>query len=168
MTKEKAKRAPTPRQRKVAVALVKNLLQKEPSPTCQVLESVGYGTGLQNSPHRVLESEGVKIAIAEIGLKEALISQGINPKRIAEKIDVLLNGVDREGNNDYTAIDKGLKHATAIYGITEETKNTTNVYNFVNNPMFLEKIKSYDTNYKNQVLNVQKTQTNEKDMESSK
>lgn len=146
---------------------MENLLSNKPKTTGQTLENVGYSKSKSENPHDIINTPGVQTALAELGLKEALISQGIDSHKIAEKINVLLNGVDKEGSYDYTAIDKGLKHATAIYGITEEPKQTTNVYNFVNNPVFLEKIKNFDNNYKNQVLHVQKTQTIQEDMEHS-
>jgi len=70
-------KAPTPRQRKVAKAIIENKLSDTPVSTRQVLESVGYGTGLQNSPHRVLESQGFKKALAEFGLTEELITTSL-------------------------------------------------------------------------------------------
>ena len=110
---------------------MKNLLSKEPIPTGQVLENVGYGEIIQD-PKRITESEGFKQALAEIGLREALVAQGINPQKIASKIDELLEASDKDGNSDFTAIDKGLKHATAIYGITEQPKPPQNsTYNFI-------------------------------------
>lgn len=57
----------TIRQRKVAKALVKALeVDKTPS-AGKVLKSVGYGTGLQNQPKRVLKSKGVQEALNELG-----------------------------------------------------------------------------------------------------
>lgn len=57
----------TPRQIKVAHALVENLQSPRPVSTGQVLKSVGYGTGLQNQPKRVLESDGVREELAIMG-----------------------------------------------------------------------------------------------------
>lgn len=110
----------------------------------------------------VIESEGFKQALSEIGLRKALEIQGINPKRIAEKIDVLLNAADKEGNSDYTAIDKGLKHATAIYGITEEPpKNpSNNTYNFIFSPETQADVKAIEDKIKARLIqrNVQSDQ----------
>jgi len=132
---KKPKKNPTPRQKKAAKAVVLNELSDSPLPTGQVLESVGYGFGLQNSPQRVIQSEGFQIALTETGLLDALKKQGINPAKIARKIDELLE------NEEYQAIDKGLKHATAIYGIADpkqsETKNT---YNFIFSPEVQTKV----------------------------
>lgn len=110
---------------------MKNLLSDEPQPTGQVLENVGYGTITQD-PRRILESEGFKDALSETGLKEALIAQGINPTKIAEKINVLLDATNGE-KPDVNAIDKGLKHATAIYGVIDDKPKNPggNTYNFI-------------------------------------
>ncbi len=130
-TPQKQKRNPTPKQRKAAQAVVENLLSDQPLHTGKVLENVGYGSIVQD-PKRITESEGFKTALAETGLRQALEAKGINPARIADKIDVLLNAVDRNGFDDYTAIDKGLKHATAIYGITEDKpQENKTTYNFL-------------------------------------
>lgn len=125
---------PTPRQQKAAKAVVENLLKDQPLPTGQVLENIGYSKGITETPQMVLGSEGFKNALSQIGLKEALIKQGINPEKIAEKINILLEATD-DSKPDYTAIDKGLKHATAIYGITDAPKpSQANTYNFIFNP----------------------------------
>ena len=76
-THVKAKRSPTPRQRKAAKAIVENLQSATPIPTGQVLESVGYGFGLANSPHRVLEGDGFKQALREMGLTEELVTTSL-------------------------------------------------------------------------------------------
>lgn len=57
----------TVRQKKLAPEVVKNLQSPNPKPIGQVLKSVGYGTGLQNQPKRVLESEGFKEEMAILG-----------------------------------------------------------------------------------------------------
>jgi hypothetical protein len=87
-------------------------------------------------------------------LKEALIEEGINEKYLAQKVNVLLKAVDKEGNTDYTAVDKGLKHATNIYGIEDiNDRPKDNVYNFFFEPTFQQNIRNYDENFKNQFLN---------------
>jgi len=162
------KRNPTPRQRKAAREIVKNLLSEEPKPTGQILENIGYSKGVTETPKMVLETEGFKTALAETGLREALIAQGINPQKIAEKIGVLLNAEKKTFRNnvssgeieevgvepDYTAIDKGLKHATAIYGITEDKpqEGSRNTYNFIFAPQTQEKIRQMDNEIKNLLI----------------
>ncbi len=86
-------------------------------------------------------------------LKSALEKEGITPIYIAQKINVLLTAVDKEGNTDYTAIDKGLKHATNIHGVEDLDKPKENVYNFFFEPKFQQNIRNYDENFKNQLLN---------------
>jgi Terminase small subunit len=86
-------------------------------------------------------------------LKSALEKEGITPIYVAQKVKVLLTAVDEKGNDDYTAIDKGLKHATNIYGVEDLDKPKENVYNFFFEPKFQQNIRSYDENFKNQLLN---------------
>ena len=67
-------------------------------------------------------------------LKEALIDEGIDEKKIAQTIKVLIDARDEKGNKDFTAIDKGLKHATNIYGVEDPEKpKSQNTYNFIFN-----------------------------------
>lgn len=88
-------------------------------------------------------------------LRSALEKQGITPTRIAERVDVLLNAKDKEGISDYTAIDKGLKHATAIYGVVDEpTKNPSiNTYNFIFSPEVKGEVKKLEDSIKEKLLN---------------
>ena len=171
--KKKANKNPTPRQRKAAIELVKNLISKKPKPTGQVIGNVGYNKGAIDNPGIVLRSEGFKKALAEIGLKEALINQGINPQKIAEKIDVLLNAKETNANgeikgDDYTAIDKGLKHATAIYGIIQdkpiESKNT---YNFILIPEVRKDIDTINERIKKQLRGYVEVPTEEKETKAT-
>lgn len=115
---------------------MENLLKDKPLPIGEVLENVGYSQTLSEQPNRIIQTPGFQEALADIGLKQALINKGINPEKIAEKIDILLNATDEKGNKDYTAIDKGLKHATSIYGIVDPTEKPKiqNTYNFIFQP----------------------------------
>ena len=70
-------KTPTPRQKKGAKAVIENLMRDKPIGVGEVLKSVGYGTGLQNQPKRVLQSEGFKVALAEYGLTEELITTSL-------------------------------------------------------------------------------------------
>src|ERR1700753_4276924 len=69
-------RKPTPRQKKAAKAIVENLQKSKPKPTGEVLESVGYGTIVQD-PQRITQSIGFKLALAEYGLTEELITTSL-------------------------------------------------------------------------------------------
>lgn len=86
-------------------------------------------------------------------LKEALIDQGIDEKKIAEKIDVLLTA-SVDGIPDYNAIDKGLKHATNIYGVVEEPnqKPTGNTYNFIFSPEVQSDVKAIEDRIKARLI----------------
>lgn len=93
----------------------------------------------------------------KVNLKQSLLDEGINGKRIAEKINVLLNAEKKTFRNnvttgeieeigcetDYAAVDKGLKHATVIFGITPEGPTAQNniTYNFLFSPETQNKIK---------------------------
>jgi len=88
-------------------------------------------------------------------LKSALEKKGITPDKIADKINVLLDAEDLEtGKKDYTAIDKGLKHAKDIYGVEDSEKpKDANIYNFFFEPKFQQNIRNFDENLKNLILN---------------
>lgn len=146
---------------------MENLLQSTPKSTGQVLENIGYSKGVTETPNMVLGTEGFKQALAETGLKKALEKAGINPDKIAEKINILLNAADKEGNSDFTAIDKGLKHATAIYGITEEpVKNpSNNTYNFLFSAETQADVKAIEDKIKARLIQ-KNVQTNQEPVES--
>ncbi len=94
------------------------------------------------------------IEIQRETLRSALEKKGITPEKIANKINVLLEATVGENEKpDINAIDKGLKHATNIYGVEELDKpKEANVYNFFFEPKFQQNIKNYDENFKNQIL----------------
>jgi len=102
-----------------------------------------------------LDKPSIQVAIEDKrkSLKEALIGKGITEDYLADKVNILLTAVDEKGNDDYTAIDKGLKHATTIYGVESPDKPKENVYNFFFEPKFQQNIRSYDENLKNLILN---------------
>jgi len=133
----------------------------------KVLESVGYGR-VCDQPSRVIESAGFQNALEELGLKKALLTQGINPQKIAKKIDVLLEAVDSSGADDYTAIDKGLKHATAIFGIIPDAPptQTKNTYNFIFSPDVQQKIKTMEAEIKSFLIQTPNAEPSQEDVES--
>jgi hypothetical protein len=145
-TQKKRTKGPSNRQRKAAIEVVKNSLKPEPLPTRQVLESVGFSKTSAETPNRVLESPGFKQALSEIGLKEALINQGINPQKIAQKIDLLLEATRGENlGPDYQSIDKGISHATKIYGVLGEPPQVQkNTYNFIFSPDVQAKTREFE------------------------
>lgn len=113
--------------------------------------------GIQNDGYaRVKASELltkpnlIEAVVAEAEtLKSALEKQGVNPTKIALKIDELLN------NKDPNAIDKGLKHAKDIYGVVEQgDKPKGNItYNFIQNTAIQADIKQIEEAIKAKLLN---------------
>lgn len=95
------------------------------------------------------------IEIQQETLKSALQKKGITPEKIADKIDVLLEATDHLGKPDSQAIDKGLKHATNIYGVEDlnDRPKIQNTYNFIFNPENQERIKQINAEIKAQLIN---------------
>lgn len=142
-------------QKKAALAIVQNSLIDNPIPRGEVLASIGYSQGITETPSIVTNSDGFKEALVETGLLDALKAQGINPAKIAKKIDYLLNA------DDYNAVDKGLKHTMAIYGVIEEKpKGITNTYNFLFSEETQAQIKAIDNIIKQSLIHNEPTQTN--------
>ena len=63
---------PTIRQKKVAKLMLDNVSSSKK----EILQMAGYGK-LASQPHRVLEAEGTKMALAEYGLTEELITTSL-------------------------------------------------------------------------------------------
>jgi len=159
--------------------MVLNAVSEKPVSTGQILKGVGYGFGFVNSPHRVLQSDGFQEALQDTGLLNALKAEGINPTRIASKINVLLNATKKQYRNnvsngevelfceepDYQAIDKGIKHATNIYGVVDDkgTGESKNTYNFIFSPEVQNKVKIINEDIKKLLTNVPETK---KDIET--
>jgi len=138
MTVKKKIKKPTTRQRKAAQAHVDNFLSGKPISTGSMLKSVGYGTGLQNQPARVLESVGFKQAIRDMGLTEELITTSLvediknkPQKRVAElKLGSEILGIVRndekppsEQKNTYNFI-FSQEVQSKVHDINEEIKKT--------------------------------------------
>lgn len=94
------------------------------------------------------------VEVKRKSLKQALIDQGITEDYLADKVSVLLNATDEKGQEDYTAIDKGLKHATNIYGVVDPQKiEGGNTYNFLFSPEAQADIKELEDKIKARLLN---------------
>ena len=76
MEKTKAKRMPTPKQRLAAKAVVENLSIDKPKTLGEVLENVSYGK-ISKQPSRILQSDGFKQALYDLGLTEELITTSL-------------------------------------------------------------------------------------------
>ena len=100
-----------------------------------------------------VENLGKPSVIAEIerqtiSLKSALEKQGVSPEKIALKIDELLDSKETQ------AIDKGLKHATNIYGVEDlNTKPKGNTYNFLFSAETKAKVRELEDEIKAKILN---------------
>lgn len=133
---------------------MENLLSPNPVSLGTILDEAGYGR-VSDSPGRIIESAGFQTALEDLGLKDALLKQGINPQKIARKIDVLLEAKDRLKRDDYTAIDKGLKHATAIFGIVQDKppEGGKTTYNFIFSTEVQQKVREMEDQIKSLLTN---------------
>ncbi len=112
----------------------------------------------------------VAVQIEQETLKSALKKQGVTPEKIAKKVDELLEAVTPiyKNNNetgeielvgekpDFQAIDKGLKHATTIYGVEDlDDKNPKlqTTYNFIFSPKTQAEIKAIEQKIKDRLIN---------------
>ena len=67
----------TIRQKKIAKALIEAATMDNPPTKGEIVESNGYGPSMSKNPKVVLESKGVKDALAEYGLTEELITTAL-------------------------------------------------------------------------------------------
>lgn len=80
-------------------------------------------------------------------LKQALIAKGIDEDKIADKVNQLLD------SEDETIVDKGLKHATSIYGVSDDKpQEKGNTYNFIQNTAIRADIKQIEDAIKAKLL----------------
>ncbi len=106
-----------------------------------MLKSVGYGTGLQNSPQRVVESPGFKQSLAEYGLTEELITSAL--------VTDIRGKVGKRHQE--------LKLGAEILGMVkrEEKPNPEqkNTYNFIFNADVQDKVKAINEDIKRMLIN---------------
>ena len=91
---------PTIRQEKVAGFIIENAVLDKPLNGGEILAKVGYSKGMQKSPSRVLESEGVITALEESGFTEE------NAMRVVTEI---MLDPEREANARLKATDQVFK-----------------------------------------------------------
>lgn len=140
---------PKPRQRKAAVAVVENAKSDHPLPIGQVLKSVGYGTGLQTQPARVLESQGFKVALAEMGLTTELITESLVDdihEKPGKRLGELRLGAE-------------ILKLTKPESDPNEKPKTGNTYNFIFNAENQKDINKLNDNIKSRIIDAA-TQTN--------
>jgi hypothetical protein len=132
----------SPRQKKAAIAILNNLVSDHPASFGKILKNVGYGFSYQNSPKQVLESKGFKVALAELGLTEDLITTALvsdingKPKNRIQELKLgaeILGMVKREEQNDKPKV------------------NTT--YNFIFNEQTQREIKEMESKIKERLIN---------------
>lgn len=119
---------------------MENRILDNPKSTGEVLESVGYGFGLTNSPQRVTESIGFKQALRDLGLTEELITSSLvqDIKAKPEKrIQELKLGADILG---------------MVKREDEQTKKQNNTYNFLFSQETQQRIKEIDSIIKSQLI----------------
>ncbi len=108
--------------------------------------------------------------IAAIEIKKSTLRSAlenvVTPEKIAEKINTLLDAkrvtrtyikgdmVTNVVEEDHNAIDKGLKHATNIYGIEdlEEKPKSNTTYNFIFSAETQEEIKEIENKIKQRLI----------------
>lgn len=129
---------PTPKQRKAARAIVENLTKDKPQTQAVVLANIGYSKGITETPSMVTESRGFKLALAELGLTEDLITTSLvedikkKPQRRIQELKLgaeVLGMVKREEPNK-----------------TNDSKNT---YNFIFSQNVQERVRAIDSEIKN-------------------
>lgn len=133
-----------PKEKEFAIKFVKN--NENLTKTAQEVFKIEDPNYAHVKATRMIQKDIVvkEIEIQRETLKSALEKKGITPEKIADKINVLLDAEDLEtGKKDYTAIDKGLKHAKEIYGIeSEDDKRKVNTtYNFIFSKEIQEQIR---------------------------
>jgi hypothetical protein len=106
-----------------------------------VLKSVGYGTGLQNQPKRVIESGGFKAALKEFGLTEQLITNALvedikaKPKKRVQE----------------------LKLGAEILGMVKRDEppvdNSKTTYNFIFSPEVQSRVQTINEDIKKMLIN---------------
>ncbi len=105
------------------------------------------------------------IEIKRTTLKQALLDNGVDEKKIATKVKVLLDAekvvrtyikgdlTSEITEEDHNAIDKGLKHATNIYGIADpERERSGNTYNFFFIPDLRKKVSDVEAQIKQAMI----------------
>ena len=82
----KANRKPTIRQRRLAQVIVENSKLDKPLNAGQMLEKVSYGK-ISKQPSRILESEGVKMALDDLGFTEEAAMKVVTELMNSKEVD---------------------------------------------------------------------------------
>jgi hypothetical protein len=106
-----------------------------------VLKSVGYGTGLQNQPKRVLESEGFKAALEEFGLTEELITTS------------LVSDIKKKPEKRVQELKLGAEILGMVKREDKQPLEQRNTYNFIFNAEVQSKVKLLNEDIKRMLIN---------------
>jgi hypothetical protein len=131
----------TPRQKKLAKAIVENLKKEVPQPAGALLESAGYGLGTQlGSPGRTIEQKGVQEELIRLGFSEG------NAKKVVAR---LMNDEDVDPNARLKAADMTFK----VHGsyAPERSVNMNLNLDMKQDPKSLELAKEYEDKLKEQL-----------------
>lgn len=92
---------PTPRQEKLAEAIIENMALDKPKSSGELLKSVGYGEGTaEGGTARIIDTEGVQ---------EALAKRGFTPEKAKETVAEIMTNPDEKARDRLTAADMTLK-----------------------------------------------------------
>lgn len=116
-----------------------------------MLKSVGYGTGLQNQPKRVVESEGFKAALEEFGLTEELITTS------------LVSDIKAKPEKRHQELKLGAEILGMVKREEQPQNNSKNTYNFIFSPEVQERVRVVNEDIKRMLINPPDVQTNPKD-----
>lgn len=157
MQKEK-KKAKLPELTKQDIAFVEKV-----ATTGKLSKSVQEAYGIENQRYagvkaqRLITKDNIieAIEVKRKSLKQALLDEGIDEDYLAKKVNVLLKATDKDGNPDVNAIDKGLKHSTNIYGITDsdDKPKVNSTYNFIFNAETQQNVKEINEIIKAKLIN---------------
>lgn len=142
------KKIPSPRQQKAAKAIFQNLAKDNPASIGAVLKSVGFGTGLQAHPKRVLESQGFKQAVRDLGLTEEFITNSLVKDITAKPANRI----------------QELKLGAEILGMvkreeTDDKPKVNNTYINIFNAETQEKVKQIEAEIKKVLINAETNKT---------
>ena len=130
---------PTFKQKKLALAVAKNIQAKKPLNKRELLESVSYGK-IAKQPQRIFEGKGYLQAIRDLGLTEELVTTS------------LYEDIQKKPQNRV----KELTLASNILGMVkhEEQKQapTNATYNFLFNETTQKQIKDIEDKIKQRLL----------------
>lgn len=149
---KRKKQAPTPRQRKAAKAYIDNFLSGKPISTGLVLKSVGYGTGLQDQPKRVIEAQGFKAALAEFGLTEELITSA------------LVQDIQAKPKKRHQELKLGAEILGMIKREEKPIEGNKTTYNFIFSSEVQEKVRIINEDIKSMLINAPHVQENSQDV----